>query len=107
VNAATADGVFRALADPTRRALLHRLRDGERSAGELGAGFEISQPALSQHLKVLREAGLITPRADGRRRFYRIDPATLRTAYDWFEHYERFWDERFSALGRHLDRDTG
>jgi DNA-binding transcriptional ArsR family regulator len=99
----TQDGVFRALADPTRRAMLDRLRDGELTVSQLGASFPISQPALSQHLRVLRDAGLVTQRPDGRRRYYRIDPVALRHVYDWLEHYSAFWDERFAALGRYLD----
>lgn len=95
----SADAAFRALADPTRRAILDRLRSGaEVSAGELGAAFAMSQPALSQHLKVLRDASLVAQRPDGRRRFYRIDPDGLRAAYDWLAQYEAFWDERLGAL---------
>jgi DNA-binding transcriptional ArsR family regulator len=93
----SADLVFRAIADPTRRAVLDLLRDGERTVTELGEAFPISQPALSQHLKALREAGLVSQRPDGRRRFYRIDPAGLQVAYDWFEHYAVFWDARARA----------
>jgi DNA-binding transcriptional ArsR family regulator len=99
----SADDAFRALADPTRRAILDLLRDGERTAGDLGAAFPVSQPAMSQHLRVLREAGLVTQRPEGARRWYRIDPVGLRAVYDWLEHYEHFWDERLLALGRHLD----
>jgi DNA-binding transcriptional ArsR family regulator len=101
----TADAVFRALADPTRRAMLDRLRAGELTVTELGGSFPISQPALSQHLRVLRDAGLVAQRPDGRRRFYRIDPAALHHVYDWLEHYSAFWDERSEALGRYLDAE--
>ena len=97
------DDAFRALADPTRRAILDLLLDGERTAGELGVEFPVSQPAMSQHLRVLREAGLVTQRPEGARRWYRIDPVGLRTVYDWLEHYGHLWDDRLAALGRHLD----
>jgi DNA-binding transcriptional ArsR family regulator len=95
----SADAAFRAPADPTRRAILDRLRSGgEASAGQLGAAFAMSQPARSQQLKVLRDASLVAQRPDGRRRFHRIDPDGLRTAYDWLAQYEAFWDERLGAL---------
>jgi DNA-binding transcriptional ArsR family regulator len=99
----TADTVFRALADPTRRAVLDLLRDGERTASELGTSFVISQPALSQHLRALRDAGLVAGRSDGRKRYYRVDPTGLQVAYDWFGHYVHFWDAKLDALGEFLD----
>jgi len=100
--------VFRAISDPTRRAMLDRLLDGECAAGELAASRRrrMSQPALSQHLAVLRRANLVAQRRDGRRRLYRINPEPLREIVDWVEHYRRFWDERFEALGQHLDREA-
>ena len=94
---------FRALADPTRRALLDRLGDGELTVGELCEGFDMSQPAISQHLKVLRDAGLVSVRRDGRRRFYALDAGPLKAAYEWIGRYERFWDERLGRLGQLLD----
>jgi DNA-binding transcriptional ArsR family regulator len=90
---------FRAIADPTRRAILDLLAEGERPAGELCEYFDVSQPALSQHLKVLRDAGLVTPRRDGRRQIYRVEPEPLRAVHDWVSHYERFWADKFRALG--------
>lgn len=95
---------FRAIADPTRRAILDVLRSGERTVSELLEPFEMSQPALSQHLKVLRQAGLVEQRRDGRRRIYRLDAEPLREVYDWVAHYERFWDAKLDALGRFLDQ---
>ena len=94
---------FRALADPTRRALLDRLGDGELTVGELCEGFDMSQPAISQHLKVLRDAGLVSVCRDGRRRFYALDAGPLKAAYEWIGRYERFWDERLGRLGQLLD----
>lgn len=94
---------FRAISDPTRRAILDALASGERAVGELGEHFPISQPALSQHLRVLRDAGLVAPRRDGRRRLYRLRPEPLRAVYDWVAHYERFWDAKLDALGAYLD----
>jgi DNA-binding transcriptional ArsR family regulator len=104
-RAARRDAVFRALADPTRRAMLDRLRDRESSVSELAEPFSMSQPAVSQHLKVLADAGLVRARRDGRQRLYRLRPAPLREAFDWLERYARFWSEKLDALGAYLDRD--
>ncbi|MBJ7332842.1 MAG: winged helix-turn-helix transcriptional regulator [Solirubrobacteraceae bacterium] len=89
---------FHAIADPTRRAILDQLRDGELSAGDLGAHVRISQPSLSQHLKVLREAGLVAARRDGRHRLYRLEPTTLRIVREWIREYEGYWDDRLADL---------
>ncbi len=89
--------------------MLDRLLDGECAAGDLAAGGRrrMSQPALSQHLAVLRRANLVTQRRDGRRRLYRINPEPLREIVDWLEHYRGFWDARLEALGAFLDREGG
>ncbi len=104
MEAATGDP-FHAIADPTRRAILDRLRGGALTAGELGDGIAMSQPALSQHLRVLRDAGLVSVRRDGRHRWYSLEARSLRAVRDWVEPYAAFWDERFDALGDYLDRD--
>ena len=101
--AAQRDAVFRALSDPTRRALLDRLRRKERSVGDLGAPFEMSQPAISQHLKVLVEAGLVRSTKRGRERIYTLEPEALKLAYDWLAHFEAFWTDKLDALGAFLD----
>jgi len=95
--------VFRAIGDPTRRAILDLLVEGERSVNDLVDRFPMTQPAMSQHLKVLRGAGLVSARKAGRRRFYQLEPSPLRDVYDWVRHYERFWDQKLDALGRFLD----
>lgn len=95
---------FRALADPTRRALIDLLGEGERSVMELVAQFQVTQPAISQHLAVMRDAGLVTERRSGRQRIYRLRPEPLEQVYDWVGHYRRFWDRRLAALGEHLDQ---
>jgi len=95
--------VFRAVADPTRRAILDRLAAGESSVAELAQPFAMSLPAISQHLKVLREAGLVSGRREGRRRLYRLEARPLRAVSEWVEHYERFWRRRMVSLGRHLE----
>lgn len=94
---------FKGLADPTRRALLDRLGEGERTVSELCEGFAMSQPAISQHLKVLRECGLVTVRKDGRRRLYALEAGPLKEAYVWIGRYERFWDDGLERLGQLLD----
>lgn len=103
-RAAADASVFHAIADPTRRAILDLLRDGERAASDLLTPFRISQPALSQHLAVLRRAGLVRPRKSGRRRLYSVEPAPLREVADWIALYDKFWTDRLDNLGRYLDR---
>lgn len=89
---------FRARADGTRRRILESLRERERSVNELVEGLDASsQPALSQHLKVLREAGLVTVRRNGRRQMYALDPSPLTEVCDWLAHFDRFWDGKLDA----------
>jgi DNA-binding transcriptional ArsR family regulator len=94
--------VFHAVADVTRRRMLDLLADGERMVSDIVDCFRVSQPAISQHLKVLREAGLVRVRQDGRHRFYRLNGAHLKEIAAWVTRYEQFWDDRLSHLGRHL-----
>ena len=96
--------VFHAIADPTRRRILDLLMAGEMAATAIAEPFEMSQPAVSQHLKVLREVGLVTQQKVGRQRRYRLEPEQLRQVYDWIAHYERFWTDRLNKLGAYLDR---
>jgi DNA-binding transcriptional ArsR family regulator len=90
--------IFRALADPTRRAVFERLAGGELSVTELKAGFEVSQPAISQHLAALRGAGLVIERRDGRHAFYRAEPQGLAPLVDWTLRYRAFWPGRIEKL---------
>src|SRR6266436_815189 len=96
--------VFHVIADPTRRAILDLLAEGERSVRDLGAPFRISQPAVSKHLAVLREAGLVSHRQERGMRIYRLEAAHLHEVFDWVRHYEKFWDLKLIALGQYLDR---
>lgn len=98
---------FGALADPTRRAILERLSDGETSVGELAAPFDISPPAVSRHLKVLEEAGLIARRVEKQRRMIRIDPSRLREVSDWVNRYREFWEGQLDSLGAYLEKQKG
>ena len=96
------------LGDPVRRRILELLAQGELSAGEIGGVIErefgISQPAVSQHLRVLREAGFASVRADGVRRIYAVEPVQLQAADAWFDAFRGFWQPRLDALGTELAR---
>jgi DNA-binding transcriptional ArsR family regulator len=94
---------YGALAEPHRREILDLLRDGERPAGELVAQLALSQPGVSKHLKVLREAGLVTVRADGKRRLYALRAEPLAEVDAWLARYRAFWSERLDDLERHLE----
>jgi DNA-binding transcriptional ArsR family regulator len=96
---------FTALADPTRVRILDLLRRREQSVGELVEQFELTQPAVSQHLRVLKEAGLVASRAEAQRRIYRIEPGPLRELDAWLRPYRRFWARELDALERHLDEN--
>jgi DNA-binding transcriptional ArsR family regulator len=92
------DATFSALADPTRRAILARLASGEASVFELAAPFDMTQPAISKHLRVLERAGLISRGRDAQRRPRRLEAAPLAQATEWLEHYRKFWEESFQRL---------
>jgi DNA-binding transcriptional ArsR family regulator len=96
------DHTFSALADPTRRAILVRLAQGEATVGELAEPFDISLPAISRHLKVLEEASLISNERHGKHRRCRLKPEALAAAVDWLGFYRQFWSESFSRLDLHL-----
>ncbi len=93
---------FAALADPTRRAILSRLASGEATVSELAKPFSISQPAVSRHLRVLEDAGLIARGRDGQRRPSRIAAEPLRDVADWVERYRQFWDGQLASLEKYL-----
>lgn len=99
---------FDVLGDPVRRRILELLADGETSAGDVaaavGAEFGISQPAVSQHLRVLRDNGFATVRAEGTRRLYAVDPAGMREVDAWVEQFRVFWDQKLDALGTEIAR---
>jgi DNA-binding transcriptional ArsR family regulator len=99
---------FDVLGDPIRRRILELLADGERASGEVGAivqrEFGITQPGVSQHLRVLRESGFASVRAEGARRLYSVRPEPLREVDEWLEPYRRFWSARLDALGTELAR---
>jgi DNA-binding transcriptional ArsR family regulator len=96
------DSTFAALADPTRRAILARLATGSANVTELAKPFEMSQPAISKHLKVLERAGLISRERDAQSRPCRLEGKRLREATEWMEKCRKTWEERFDALGEYL-----
>jgi DNA-binding transcriptional ArsR family regulator len=101
------DETFAALADPTRRAILARLVRGEASVTELAAPFEMSQPAISKHLKVLERAGLISRGKVAQRRPCRLEARPLRAAIEWLENYRDYWEESFQRLDTVLEELGG
>ena len=96
------DRTFAALSDPTRRAILHRLARGESTVKELAAPFKVSLPAISRHIRVLEQAGLLARRKTGRIHFCRLVGGPLHDATEWLTTYQRFWETRFDALANHL-----
>lgn len=102
MRSATTELVFRAVADGTRRGILDLLRGSPKSVGDIVSRFGVSQPTISQHLRVLADAGLVNRRRDGRRIFYGLRPRGIRRVHDWSVHYARFWPEKLRALGARL-----
>lgn len=100
------DVTFAALADPTRRAILARLATGDASVGELAEPFAMSLPAVSKHLGVLEEAGLLTRQKDGRVRRCHLEPEPMRHAAQWIEQYRQFWESQLDSLARYLEETS-
>ncbi|MFC5373132.1 ArsR/SmtB family transcription factor [Brevundimonas faecalis] len=96
---------LQALSEPHRMAIVSMLTDGERPAGDFVDALPISQPTVSRHLSVLREAGLVAVRKDANRRLYRLNPAPLAELDAWLSQYRRFWSNRLDALEAHLDKE--
>jgi DNA-binding transcriptional ArsR family regulator len=103
-TAVTADRIFHALGDPSRRAIFESLTRGEAAVKDLTARFDISQPAVSQHLAALRDAGLVQGRREGRCVFYRVAPGGMKPLIDWIAQYRAFWTEHVSRLERLLEK---
>ena len=95
--------IFQALADPSRRAIIESLTRGEAAVKDLTARFDISQPAVSQHLATLKGAGLVNARREGRRVYYRVRPRGMKPLIDWMAHYRVFWTEHVERLERLLE----
>lgn len=97
------DEVFGALSNPTRRDILDALLRSEHTVGELAGKFDMARPSVSEHLRALRESGLVDERQEGRHRYYRLTGEPLVELIDWLTPYERFWRDRMTALGGVLD----
>jgi DNA-binding transcriptional ArsR family regulator len=97
---------FDVLAEPTRRRILDLLLDRERPVGELVKRLKLSQPGVSKHLRVLRQAGLVSVRTEAQRRIYGVRPEPLQEVAEWLEPYRKLWGERLEALERHLDEEA-
>lgn len=95
--------IFQALADPSRRAIFEALTHGEAVVKDLTARFHISQPAVSQHLATLKDAGLVNGRREGRCVYYRVEPKGMKPLVDWISHYRAFWTERVDRLEKLLE----
>ncbi len=105
VQHADAD-IFTAIAHPVRRQILDRLTEGETSVSRLAEPFGMTRPAISQHLRILREVGLVTEERHGREHHYRLHPERLYEVQAWMQKYQRFWLNRLEALGGYLERNT-
>lgn len=103
MSALLEDRVFQALADPSRRAIFESLTKGEAAVKELTDRFDLSQPAISQHLAALKDAGLVNGRREGRCVYYRVEPKGLKPLVDWISHYRAFWTERVGRLEKLLE----
>ena len=101
--AAIENKIFQALADPSRRAIFESLTRGEAAVKDLTARFDISQPAVSQHLAALKGAGLVNARRDGRLVYYRVQPSGMKPLIDWIAHYRAFWTEHVGRLEELLE----
>ena len=101
-----AQPVFRALADPTRRAILSMLANGDQPIGDIAAKFDMTRPAVAKHLAILKDGDLITVEAIGRERINKLNPAALKTAQDWLQHFDHFWDERLEKLKHAVEENT-
>ena len=105
-RSSTTSDVFNAIADAHRRQILDALVTGEKAVGTIVTDLSMSQPRVSKHLRVLSEVGLVSCRADGRRRLYHLEPARLRPMHEWLAQYERAWNERMDRLDGYLKELT-
>ncbi len=106
MNTTSQPEVFGAISHPARRQMLDLLVEGDHAVNAIAGNFKMSRPAVSQHLRVLLDAGLVTEQRCGRERRYRLAPERLGPVRDWLSHYERFWDDHFDRLARHLNKDA-
>lgn len=103
---AAAEPVFRAIADPSRRAIIDLLAAGEMTTGAIAGRFDMSRPAVVKHLKILREGGVVMVRRDGRNRFNRLNARALKPAGDWLQQYEKYWEDNLARLKARVEEET-
>lgn len=97
--------VFRAIADPTRRSIMAMLANGEHSLGDIASNYEMTRPAVTKHLKILEQGGLVKVRTQGRERLHTLQPEALRSVAEWISFFSQFWDERLDNLKRAVEVD--
>ena len=97
--------IFRAIADPTRRSIMSMLATGEHSLGEIASHYEMTRPAVTKHLKILEQGGLIRVRAEGRQRLHALQPEALQPVSDWLSFFSQFWDEKLETLKQAVEAD--
>lgn len=97
--------VFRAIADPTRRSIMTMLAQGEHSLGDIASNYQMTRPAVTKHLKVLEQGGLITVRRQGRERLHALQPAALKRVSDWLSFFDQFWDHKLETLKQVVEAD--
>ena len=100
------DTIFQALSDTTRRSILLRIRNNDETVSEIAAHYSMSMPAITKHLHVLAQAGLIVRRKEGRKRLCRAEPKNLSKAIKWLQHYQQFWDEQLDSLKQFVETNT-
>ncbi len=101
-----AQPVFRALADPTRRAIIDMLAEGDRPIADIASAFDMTRPAVAKHLAILREGGVIAMERRGREHIHRLNPQALKTAADWLGYFDRFWDDRLAKLKKVVEKTS-
>ena len=99
--------VFRAISDPTRRAIIEKLAGQEMTVNEIAGHFDVSRPAISKHLRVMEEGGLLHVRQSGRERFNSLNATRLRDAYDWLDIFSQYWDDKLLKLKQEVEREHG
>lgn len=97
--------IFRAISDPTRRSIMALLADRDQSLNAIAANYEMTRPAVTKHLKILKEGGLVAVRAEGRERIHSLRPQALKTVSDWLSFYSQFWDEKLANLKQAVEAD--
>ena len=100
-----AQSTFKAIADPTRRAIIGMLADKEMTIGEVTGQFNMSRPAIAKHLGILRDGGLVSVRESGRERFIKFEPKALKDVEEWIEHFSHFWDDKLSKLKAAVEKN--